>query len=531
MEAGLRSLGFNLERRGEDLWVATKPSAPGREVQRTVDVNESGTALRLLTSVAAVTPGEFELTGRPGLLRRPIGELTRALAQLGAELHDRDGCPPVCGRGQDLSGGDARVDAARSSQFVSSLMLIGPLLTDGLNLETTGAVASPGYLELTRRVLADFGVQANLRPRADSGLRIEIPPGPLHSPGLFEVEGDWSAAGAFTLLAELCGGQARSSELRDDSLQPDRRFGETLAQLRGPGPRKIDVGSIPDQTMNLAVAAALREGTTEFVGAANLRLKESDRLGVTVRELLRLGGQAEVTPDGLRITGGVPLHGGQIDPDGDHRMAMAFAILGAFVERVEIGDPGCVAKSFPGFFTELDRALATRRCLALVGMRAVGKTTLGRSLAERLGLQFIDTDQRFEQAHGSIQGFVSEHGWPAFRELEAAVVRDALGPGRVVSTGGGAPGTPGTPELLRSEAFVLHLDATDAQLANRMARDPNPRPAVTDRSPLEELADLHRARRPGYLACSNATLPPSDSPEQGLEQALTLLRSPRSGSC
>lgn len=528
MERGLGSLGYALERHGEDLLVQPRPTGaePDSAHPRRVDVGESGTALRLLTSLAALTPGRFELTGRPGLLRRPIGELSRALVELGASLTDRAGLPPVVVEGRELPGGAIRIDASRSSQFVSSLLLVAPRFASGLTVETTGVLASPGYLELTRRVLEAFGVSIEMEGRPDGGVRVQVPAAALRSSGCFEVEADWSAAGAFTLLAELSGGRSAPRGLRDDSLQPDRGFGDVLANLRGTGPRTVDVARLPDQTMNLAIAAALRSGTTEVTGAANLRLKESDRLAVTARELRRLGGRVEVLPDGLRIEGGAKLHGGRIDPEGDHRMAMAFAVLGAFVEGVEVGQPECVAKSFPGFFEELDAALATRRCIALIGQRGSGKSTLGRRLAEELRAQFVDLDERFEEEHGPITAFVENRGWPAFREQEARLLRDSLAPGRVVATGGGVIETPAALDALESEAFVVHLDATLAALRQRLAAEPDRRPSVTGRNPLEELADLEERRRPTYLACADVTLASDLPPDELLNAALAVLRQP-----
>lgn len=516
IERGLGALGFRLERSGEDLHVGARAAIDAG----VVDVGESGTALRLLLSVAALLPGTFELTGRPGLLRRPIGELTRALTALGANLTDRDGFPPVRVTGGGLRGGRVQLDAGRSSQFASSLMLIAPDLPGGLEIELAGPPASPGYLELTRRVLASFGHEPRLE---DEGIR--VPERAWSPPDRYVVEGDWSAAGAFTLLAELCGGRTRPIGVDGSSGQPDRRFGAILAELRGSGDRRIDLGDLPDQTMNLAVAAALREGVTEIRGIAHLRIKESDRLAVTARELGRLGGEARVLEDGLRIAGGRPLHGGDIDPEGDHRMAMAFGVLGSFVDGVRIEDPGCVTKSFPGFFEELEAALGTRRCLALVGMRGAGKSTLGKALAESLGLEFHDTDRLFERRHGPIAAFVERRGWPAFRELEEDVLAACLAPGRVVATGGGAVESAANRQRLADGAFPIHLEATLDELRDRIAPNDPGRPALLGSDAREELGPLLARRAPLYRSVARLTVPPAEVPDR-LAGVLENLRAP-----
>ena len=203
---------------------------------------------------------------------------------------------------------------------------------------------------------------------------------------------------------------------------------------------------------------------------------------------------------------------------------MAFAVLGAFVEGVEIDQPGCVAKSFPGFFDELEAALASRRCIALIGQRGCGKSTLGRSLAEKLKVEFLDLDERFVLELGPIPAFVEAQGWPAFREQEARLLQETLRPDRVVATGGGVLEAPGAMETLPREAFVLHLDAPLDALRRRIAADPNRRPSVTGRDTLEELAELEARRRPDYLACADVTLPAGVSPGECLDSALAALR-------
>ena len=304
---------------------------------------------------------------------------------------------------------------------------------------------------------------------------------------------------------------AAARNLLRDSGQADEGLAALLAQLPPHGDTTIDVATMPDQFLNLAVLAALRPGTTTFVGGANLRVKECDRLAVAARELAKLGADVVERPDGLVVRGGRALHGGVVDPANDHRVAMAFALLGLLSPGIAIADPDCVAKSYPTFWRDLAHVLAQRPPLVLVGMRGVGKTTLGRALAARTGAVFVDVDERFVSRHGPIAAFVAQHGWPAFRAREAELVAAALQPNTIVATGGGAVTEESTRSLLRERARVLWLEAPLDVLRARLANDAAQRPSLTGAPVLDELAAVLAARTPMYAEVAHvrvdATLP------------------------
>jgi 3-phosphoshikimate 1-carboxyvinyltransferase len=518
LEAGLQQMGFDLRRissADEDVVLVRGKGVPagfddGRE--RRLDCGNAGTALRFLVSVAALVPGVWILDGDAHMRTRPVGDLVAAWRELGLEIEDTGGCPPIRIRGGHRRGGRVKLDASRSGQFLSSLLLVGAQLDTGLSIELQGELASASYVDLTIATLAAFGVDVSRDSRGH--FTVAGPEKTLSaSLGVYEVEADWSAVGAWTTLAAMTNGRVVAPRLRADSAQSDRGLAVALADLEGPGERTIDVGPMPDQLMNLAIFAARRAGDTRFVGAANLRLKECDRLAVTARELNRLGGRVEVEPDGLFIHGGQRLHGGVIDPEDDHRVAMAFAVLGTLVDGVSISSPDCVTKSYPSFWTDLEQALASPRPIALVGMRAAGKTSLGEKLAPALGLAFYDTDRVFSSQIGDIGAFVAARGWESFREQEAKLVETLLQPGRVVALGGGAAESARVRSCLRERAFTLWVDESEERVRERIAADPEARPALRleGGDPVAEISALLARRRPCYEEVAQVRLPADES--------------------
>ena len=335
-----------------------------REEGAELDCGNSGTTLRLLASVAGLADGRVTLTGSVRMRERPIGPLGTALEALGATVRypASHGFPPI-EVGGPLRGGEVAVDGGVSSQFASSLLLAAPLMPEGLVLRLASPPVSRSYLDLTVGVMAQFGMEVERQGYEAFTVR----PGG-YTGTAYAVEGDWSSASYLFALAAALGGRVTVRNLDPASAQGDRRFVGALAAMgcrvsSGPdgvtverdGPlRGIDceMSSAPDTVQTLAVLAALAEGPTRITGVGHLRHKESDRLAVTADRLRALGAGAAVEEDALVVTP-APLHGGIVDPAGDHRTAMAFAVLGLAVGDVAIEDPGCVAKSWPGFWSTL----------------------------------------------------------------------------------------------------------------------------------------------------------------------------------
>jgi 3-phosphoshikimate 1-carboxyvinyltransferase len=260
-----------------------------------------------------------------------------------------------------------QVQAHRSSQYLSGLLMIAPYAEQPVTLEVTSEMVSQSYIDLTLDVMAAFGVTVD-RPQPQV---FSVPRGRYRGRA-FAIEGDATSAGYWWALAALTGSRIRVGNVDAASHQGDiellpilERMGCDVVhdhgisvqgppRLRSPG--VVDMNRLPDGVMTLAVLAAVAQGETRIVNVANLRIKESNRLAALVNELGRVGILAEELPDGLRIQGGKP-RGADIETYADHRMAMSFAILGTHVPGIGIRGPECVSKSYPTFF-EVLRALS-----------------------------------------------------------------------------------------------------------------------------------------------------------------------------
>lgn len=501
--AGLATLGFEARYVDESQGVITvgprrdDATSSGAPSSGELFCGNAGTAIRFLVSVAATVPGEWVLTGDEHMQKRPIQPLVDAWRQLGVDIEATGGCPPVRVRGGTSRGGHVHVDPTVSSQFVSSLMLVGASLPDGISIEFRGPLASRGYVELTCLTLRRLGVEPVLEAsRAEARTWTKPPVDELG------VSGDWSGMGVWTCLNHLTGSQVSGNNLLPDSGQSDERLEAIMQPLARAGEQTIDVEPIPDQFLNLAVVAAFRRGTTRLTGAQNVRVKECDRIAVMARELRKLGVDLDEHPDGLTIRGGQPMHGAVIDPESDHRVAMAFALAGLLMPGIEIENAACVAKSYPTFWGDIERVRAQHCPIVLVGMRASGKTTLGRALSDLNGNTFIDTDQRFVEQHGEIAAFVEKHGWPAFRQAEERIVAESLKPATIIATGGGAIESEATRRLLAERAEVLWIRADAAFLKARLARSKH-RPSLTGASVTAEVDEVLARRDPLYAGVAD----------------------------
>ena len=338
------------------------PAAP-------LDARLSGTTMRFGAALAALAPGAVVVDGAPPLRLRPIGPLTAALRALGADVADVDGFPPVRTGGGGLRGGRAVVDAGASSQFASAVLLVAPCAREDVELRVAGEAAL-GYVDLTADVVAAWGGEVE-RAAPDRWI---VRGGGTYTARDVAVPADASAAAHLYALAAATGGRVvvRNAGTGDD--QPDVRILDVLAamgatvtragsavvvegpdELRAPD-EAVDLVAFPDQVTTVAALAALAHGTTTIVGAGVTRGHETDRLAALARELGRLGVRVDERPDGLVVHGGAPAGPAVLATHDDHRLAMAFAAVAARVPGVAVGDPGCVAKTYPRFWDDL-RAL------------------------------------------------------------------------------------------------------------------------------------------------------------------------------
>jgi 3-phosphoshikimate 1-carboxyvinyltransferase len=367
MARALEALGAKLSIDG-DRWSVSGVDGKPRVPSAKLDVGASGTAARFLTALIALVPGEALLDGSARMRERPIAELVDALRRLGVRVtaEGRGGCPPVRCVGGVPFGGETEVDARRSSQYVSALLLVAPYAQRSVELRLTqGALVSRPYVEVTLQVMQAFGAEAEFRA---AGV-LHVTAGRSYEARDYAIEPDASTAAYFFAAAAIAGGRVAVEGLPARSAQADMGFlallermgcrvdlGSTGVEVHGPSARlkavDVDMNAMPDAVLAAAVTALFAEGTTRIRNVGNLRIKESDRLAALETELCKLGASAHADADSLTITPG-PLHAAEIATYDDHRMAMAFALVGLRVNGVRICDPGCVSKSWPGYFEAL----------------------------------------------------------------------------------------------------------------------------------------------------------------------------------
>ena len=357
----LGRLGFAVSPEGEALKIIGRAGTVPRE-RAALWTENSGTTMRFLTGLSALGRGEYTLDGTPRMRRRPIGDLLEGLRALGVNVRSLrdDGCPPVIVRADGLEGGTCELSGEISSQFLSAILMSAPYARREVTIRVRGELVSRPYVNMTLRMMADFGVEIGEKEPAV----FSITPGQTYRGRDYPVEGDASSASYFLAAAGITGGRVKVLNVGEDSIQGDAGFARILERMgaevrNGPdwtevsGPLirgiKTDLNDMPDMVPTLAVAALFTPGRTVINNVANLRHKESDRLAAMAAELTKIGARVEELPDGLIVEWG-ELRGAEIETYNDHRIAMAFALAGLRIPGIRIGNPGCVAKTFPAFF-------------------------------------------------------------------------------------------------------------------------------------------------------------------------------------
>ncbi len=297
--------------------------------------------------------------------QRPIGDLLTALGQLGVHAWSEagNGYPPVIVESAGLPGGNARVRGDVSSQFLSGLLMIAPFAHNDVVLEVEGLLISEPYVTMTVAMMRRWGAQVAVNDRS-----FHITASREYRLCDYTIEPDASAASYFWGAAAINGGEVGVRGLTNESLQGDVRFVDALERMGCRVSREtqattvhgaslhgidIDMNDISDTVMTLAAVACFAEGPTTIRNVAHIRHKETDRLSALATELRRLGAGVVEFADGLTITP-QPLHGAEVETYNDHRMAMSLALIGLRVPGVVIKNPGCVAKTYPDFFRDLE---------------------------------------------------------------------------------------------------------------------------------------------------------------------------------
>ena len=366
----LKQLGIKIEPQGNDLIVYGRGGSFDRDSdQDKLFLGNSGTSYRLLLSLVALARGTYTITGIERMCERPIGDLVRALQDLGVKISylGRDKYPPVSIMADGILGGKIEISGGKSSQYISSLLIAAPYAEQDVEIEVIGNLVSKPYIDITINEMMRFGIDLY----RDGYEKFKISAGQKYKAGTYAIDGDLSTAAYFWAASAVTGGQVTTENVNPlKTHQGDialldifRKMGcsvkieDDRVNIKG-GPLKginVDMSEIPDMVPTLAVVSIFAKGKTHLGNVHHLRFKESDRLSSLTQELGKLGAKVDELDDGLIIHGGENFVGATIDPHDDHRLAMSMAIAGLRIPGIYITNETCVNKSCPGFWGLWDK--------------------------------------------------------------------------------------------------------------------------------------------------------------------------------
>jgi 3-phosphoshikimate 1-carboxyvinyltransferase len=363
----LQTLGFDLqldEHKFEMTVTGLGGKVPAKKAK--LFIGNAGTAARFLSAFLTLGSGEYILDGEPRMRERPIGDLVEALTKLGAKLETTNNCPPVKIFASGLPGGKTQLAGDISSQFLSALLMVAPYAQNPIEVTLSTELNSKPYVDMTIAIMKEFGVEIERHGYE----RFIIRPSFFFPLSSYSIESDASAASYFFAAPAICGGIVRVENISRKSLQGDIALLDVLKQmgcqitegenfievtgavsLRGVD---VDMRDIPDAAQTLAAIAPFASSPTRIRGIASARLKETDRVSATCTELIRLGVQVEEHEDGMTIYPCSNIQPASIQTYNDHRMAMAFSLVGLRSDGIRIENPSCVSKTFPNFFKVLE---------------------------------------------------------------------------------------------------------------------------------------------------------------------------------
>lgn len=361
----VRSMGVTVNWTDNQICIESKGiHAP----DKTIDVLNSGTTMRLMTGISALFDSETTITGDESIRKRPMGPLLDALKECGVKCESNDGKAPIKITGP-VRGGRIEIDGSISSQFVSSMLMMSPLIGEPTDIILKGKSVSQPYIDITVSMMKKFGIEIT---KTDSGYHAEPQ---KYIPCDFTVPTDFSSA-AFPLVAGGLSGKVSVKGLDMSDPQGDKKIVDilkmtgctvdinndvvTCTQNGRPKACEIDISDVPDLFPIVSVLLSTADGTSRLYGAPQLRFKESDRIESVEKMLTALGADIKGTDDGCIINGVKRLRGGRIDHKGDHRLMMAASIASSVSENpVSMEDDGCWNVSYPGFIEQM-RSLGIR---------------------------------------------------------------------------------------------------------------------------------------------------------------------------
>ncbi|MFC8493739.1 3-phosphoshikimate 1-carboxyvinyltransferase [Streptomyces sp. NPDC057235] len=367
---GLAALGYTVRREPGAWHIEGRPAGPGAE---TADVycRDGATTARFLPTLAAAGHGTYRFDASAQMRRRPLGPLTTALRTLGVDLRHggQEGHHPLSVHAHGVKGGALTLDAGQSSQYLTALLMLGPLTTEGLDVTVTDLVSEP-YVEITLAMMRSFGAEVRQEGRtyrvAPTGYRART----------YDIEPDASTASYFFAAAALLPGRSVTVPgLGTGALQGDLAFVDVLRRMgadvetgadattvRSTGTLRgltVNMRDISDTMPTLAALAPFADGPVRIEDVANTRVKECDRLDACAENLRRLGISVRTGPDWIEIHPGTPAGPVGIATHGDHRIVMSFAVTALRTPGVTFDDPGCVKKTFPDFHRVFDTFVRT----------------------------------------------------------------------------------------------------------------------------------------------------------------------------
>jgi 3-phosphoshikimate 1-carboxyvinyltransferase len=356
----LHQIGVGVQRTG-DLWQVNGDDF--HQPATNLFCAESAATLRFMTALCSLIPGRCRLTTGPSLSRRPVRPLIQALRQLGVDCSCQGEVAPVVIEGGRLKGGITELPGNVSSQFVSALLFVSPLAEEDVTIRLTSALESRSFALMTLECLNKFGIKVETSPDFTEFKTSRQ----TYQPARYRVEGDWSSASYFLALGTVSEGLAIEN-LNPHSLQGDKVMLDFLREM-GTGVEvgqdvitvnkaelkaiRADLSDCIDLLPTVAVLAAMADGVSEFVGIDRARLKESNRVAAVREGLENMGVAVTEEKDRLTITGSQP-KGATIDSKSDHRIAMAFSVLGSVAGGTIINEAECVSKTYPEFWDILE---------------------------------------------------------------------------------------------------------------------------------------------------------------------------------
>jgi len=365
MIRSLRKLGVKIIQNENELIVLGKGGNFNKK-KVTLFCGNAGTTFRFLTALSIFNNGEVTLTGSKRMLERPIGELVDALSQLNVKIESNNGYPPVKVYGGSFNPKPIKINAKKSSQFLSALLLIMPVLGKDFSIELEDELPSLPYVKMTIQTLKDFGVKV----QHSEFKKFFISENLKLKPAKIIIESDASSATYFLGSAAVLRKSIIVNGLRKNTTQADIKFVKVLQRmgcdvkwdknsikLKGKKLRgiSVDMNEAPDSVPALAVVSLFAEGRTLIKNIENLRYKESDRIQALANELSKLGAKIRTGKDFIEINPVKEYKPAVIETYNDHRIAMSFAIAQLKIPKIKIKNPECVKKSFPDFWQEFNK--------------------------------------------------------------------------------------------------------------------------------------------------------------------------------